>query len=358
LGNILRDRGRPVEAETRYAEALTTRKKLAADFNTRPELQMDLAGSHNDLGRHYLERGRLEEAEKAYKEALAIQKQLVANYPARPEFRRELALFHNNLGNLLRKSGRLEGAETSFTDALALYKQLAADFPARAEFCHDIATSQNNLGLLLMGTGRPNDAEVALINALAFYKQLPADYANRATVRNQIAGSLVNLALLNMKRGEFMMAKTFLGEALPHHNAALKANPRHPDFRSFYRQNLYISVLVHASLQDQPAAIRAAVLIHDLGWEPPTDAFSAASLLSRCIARVQDDNKESTGERKRAAILYGDEAMKMLRDALTKGFKGIEHMKYDYDLTPLRNRPDFQKLLADLEKANPADPKK
>jgi hypothetical protein len=46
---------------------------------------------------------------------------------------------------------------------------------------------------------------------------------------------------------------------------------------------------------------------------------------------------------------YGDEAMKLLRDAVAKGFQDAAHMKKDSDLDPLRGRDDFQKLLADLE---------
>jgi len=46
---------------------------------------------------------------------------------------------------------------------------------------------------------------------------------------------------------------------------------------------------------------------------------------------------------------YADQAMAMLRDAVAKGFKDAAHMKKDTDLDPLRQREDFQKLLAELE---------
>ena len=47
---------------------------------------------------------------------------------------------------------------------------------------------------------------------------------------------------------------------------------------------------------------------------------------------------------------YGDEAMKLLREAVAKGFKDAKQMKQDRDLDPLRDREDFQKLLEELEK--------
>jgi hypothetical protein len=41
--------------------------------------------------------------------------------------------------------------------------------------------------------------------------------------------------------------------------------------------------------------------------------------------------------------------MKMLRDAVARGWKNAAHMKKDTDLDPLREREDFRKLLAELE---------
>ena len=41
--------------------------------------------------------------------------------------------------------------------------------------------------------------------------------------------------------------------------------------------------------------------------------------------------------------------MKWLRDAVSKGYKDVAHMKKDTDLDPLRKREDFQKFVAELE---------
>ena len=54
-------------------------------------------------------------------------------------------------------------------------------------------------------------------------------------------------------------------------------------------------------------------------------------------------------QRKGVAQFDGDAAMKMLRDAVSKGYRDVAHMKKDTDLDPLRQREDFQKLIAELE---------
>jgi len=50
-----------------------------------------------------------------------------------------------------------------------------------------------------------------------------------------------------------------------------------------------------------------------------------------------------------AAQFYSNTAMKLLRDAVSKGYNEVAHMKKDTDLDPLRQRYDFQKLVAELE---------
>jgi hypothetical protein len=41
--------------------------------------------------------------------------------------------------------------------------------------------------------------------------------------------------------------------------------------------------------------------------------------------------------------------MKLLRDAVAKGYKDVAHLRKDTALAPLRPREDFRKLVAELE---------
>jgi hypothetical protein len=53
---------------------------------------------------------------------------------------------------------------------------------------------------------------------------------------------------------------------------------------------------------------------------------------------------------------FGDRAMDLLQRAVKAGFKDAAHIAKDTDLDPLRDRDDFKKLLADLEKNQPRPP--
>src|SRR5262249_11152648 len=162
-------------------------------------------------------------------------------------------------------------------------------------------------------------------------------------------GMCVNLAVLSNRRRDFRTAKGCLEEAELHHQAALKANPRHPVYRQFYRNNLDELVHANAGLLDQPAAVRAAERIRDFGWDPPGNAYDACCCLMRCIPVVQKDDQLDAGKRQAAVRFYGDQAMAMLRQAVAKGYKDAAHMSKDQDLDALRQRKDFKDLLAELE---------
>jgi len=349
LGAQLRDMGRLKEAEEAFADALAVLKQLAADFPTRPEFRDSLAGVHRAFGELFRDTSRLTEAEKAYTDALVLQQQLAADFPTVPEHRRNLANTYNHLGLLLRFAGRPIEAQEAYAAALALQQQLAADFPMRPEFRQDLARSHNDLGFLLFTTDRPREAEEAFAAALSLRKQTAAELPNQPEVHNDLAGTCVNLAILHLKQRDFQAARAYLDEAVPHHQSALKAKPRQPVYRQFYRNNLIVLIQANAGLGDTEGAKQAAQTLCDLGWNPPGDAYDASRYLSLCIPIIQKNDQTTKDARDVQASFYGDEAMNMLRNAVARGWKNTDLMKNETDLNPLRAREEFQKLLAELE---------
>jgi serine/threonine protein kinase len=350
LGNLLFiDSERLKEAEAADAEALSIRKQLFADFPDRRVLRRALASSHNNLGWLFQTTGRLKEAEAAFGDAVAFQKLAAADFPNRPEFRLELAKYQFNLGNLLRDAGRLKEAEAVYGEALPIEKQLAADFPNRPEFRQELAGGHNNLGHLLRDTGRMKEADAAYTEALAIQKQLVADFPKVLDYRNGLAGTLFNLANAANVRRDFAAARRLLDEAFPYHREVLQANPRNSEYRSYYRNSLVVLAQSCAGLGDRPAALAATTKRHDLGWDPAVDAYEAAGMLAHCVPIVEKNDKLDATKRHAEKQFYADQAIAILRDAVAKGYRDIEHMKKDKTLDALRQREDFKNLLAELE---------
>src|SRR5262249_7888789 len=154
---------------------------------------------------------------------------------------------------------------------------------------------------------------------------------------------------IHEQQGDRAAAKRLLLEGRPHHLAALKANPRHPAYRQSYRFHLAMLTASHAGLLEQEDAVRTAETCRGLGWDAPADAYNAACYLSRCVPVVAKHDKLDATRRKEAAQFYGDTAMKLLRDAVSKGYEDVALMKKDPDLDPLRRRADFRTLVAELE---------
>jgi tetratricopeptide (TPR) repeat protein/tRNA A-37 threonylcarbamoyl transferase component Bud32 len=348
-GILLSATGRFPEAEADHNQALSIYKQLVVEFPTRSEFSQELATSHNNRGVLLRSTGRHQEAQEDYDQALRLRKQLAANFPTRPEFRKDLAISHNNRGNLLLATGRSPEAEEDYGQAVSLFKQLAADFPGRPAFREGLAHGHNSRGVLLRDAGRLREAKEDFEQALGLRRQLAADFPNQPDLRNEFAGTCVNLAILHQRQGDWAAAKQLLLEGRPHHLVALKANPRHPNFRQFYRDHLNVLTTAHAALLEPEKAVRTAETCRNLGWDAPADAYDATCFLCQCIPIVAKHEKLDAEQRKVAALFYSDAAMKLLLEAVSKGYKDVPHMKTDTDLENLRQREDFQKLVAELE---------
>jgi hypothetical protein len=257
---------------------------------------------------------------------------------------------HDNLGIALHMTSRRKEAEQAYTAALPIFKQLAADFPTTREFRQDLALCHNNLGAVLSETARLNEGETAYRDALAIYRQLVADFPDQPDLRISVARLCGNVARLCNKRRDFKAAKTYLEQGMPHYQAALQANSRNLIYREHVRKDTQVLVAAYAGLQDQAAALQAARTLRNLGWDPPTDAYYAAHGLALCIPIVEKDQQLDAAKRQAAVQFYGDETMKMLRDALAKGFRYGGHGLGDPALDRLRDRGDFKKLLPELQK--------
>jgi hypothetical protein len=96
---------------------------------------------------------------------------------------------------------------------------------------------------------------------------------------------------------------------------------------------------------------QSIALLEGLTMPAPGDLYLLAcnhSLLAG--AAGQSGSGLSTTDREAEAA----KALATLRGAIAAGWSDAAHLRVDPDLAPLRPRPDFQKLLADLEAKQPA----
>jgi serine/threonine-protein kinase len=401
LGNLLSNTGRPKDAEAAFLDALAIYQPLAAEYPTVPLYRQELANTQNDLGNLFYNTDRAKEAENAYREALAVYKPLVgefpevalyrqkmggtfnnlaivleitnrpkdaeaayrdalalykplaAEFPAVPAHRQQLASAYNNLGILLNGLGRTKEAEEAYRDALAINKPLAADFPTVPQYRLDLASSHDNLGSLLSNTGRPKEAEAAYGEALAIQKGLATDFPRVPQYQVELANTMNGLGELLAARKDHLAARQLLEQAQPPLKTALDANSNNPFARDVFCKNRQLLAATLLDLGDHANAAKAAAELARVAAEPANDAYKAACFLSRCVPLAEKDSTLPLVQRQELATSYGKRSLEALREALAKGYKDIAHLQKDKDLDPLRQRDDFQKLLADLDKNKP-----
>ncbi len=237
LGNTLLGRGRLVEAEASYKQAIVLKPNYAeaynnlgntlqglnrlveaeASYNRAIALKPNYAEAHYNLGVALHGLDRLTEAEANYKKAIASK-------PYYPEA-------HNNLGIALQGLGRLTEAEASFNQAIALKPDFATAHNnlgntleelgrlTEAEASHkeaiaykpDYAEAHNNLGIALRGLGRFNEQKASFEQAIA----LKPDYAE---AHNNLGNTLHRLGWLTEAEASFKQAIALKPDYAEAHN--------------------------------------------------------------------------------------------------------------------------------------------
>ena len=81
------------------------------------------------------------------------------------------------------------------------------------------------------------------------------------------------------------------------------------------------------------------------------DTYYAASHFCNCVRLADKDAKLDKAKAKALAESYANRAQELLRQAVVvHGFRNVTSLKQDPNLAPLREREEFKKLLAELEK--------
>jgi serine/threonine protein kinase/thiol-disulfide isomerase/thioredoxin len=301
--------------------------------------------------------GHAKESEASFRTALELQKGLVAEFPSDTRYRNELARTYSQQAVSLIAAKRKTDAQESYRQAIQLLDQLAAA-PAGLDVLDlRIRATQNRFELanLIEEIGSPKDAEPLYRQTLQQQENFIAQDPKRAHSYYEIGLTANSLGLL-LAPTNVPAAQEMLQRAIQAQRQATKLEPAtsgyqvrlfeaYADLGQFYKQNGR-----HAEL-----ARMAADYGKDCS-ESSSDTYNTACYYANAIEALQANKKVGEAERKRLAEDYSKQAMKLLNEAVRRGWKDHVHMDRDADLAPLRERADYRKLVADLEQKHPAPP--
>jgi hypothetical protein len=315
LANCYAAQNRQPEALPMLEETLATRKRvLGPDHPDTLESMTNLADSYAKLNRHA-------EAIKLLEETLAAQKRVLGS--DHPETLKCMGNLANSYAALNRHAEALQLREHTLA---AQKRVLGPDHP-------DTLESMTNLARSYAALNRPAEALKLLEETLAACKRvLPPDHPDALQTMAQLAQ--VYFALDRATE-----ALTLIDRLLARAN------------RPGVQPSLLLQVIDlrrrHFQKAGDPAGCRATAEMWEKLDRKDADSLYQAAVLRTVTASVQA--RATDADAAALARADADRAMAWLTKAVAAGFTDADRLRQDKDLAFLRDREDFQKLVADLE---------
>jgi thiol-disulfide isomerase/thioredoxin len=230
-----------------------------------------------------------------------------------------------------------------------LLDELARQAPGEWKHRQAAAEDRYILGTFFEDRDQPAKARDAYRTALEHQEKLAADFPNQAAVHQQLGATAVALGWLTelTKPAE---AQEKLQQAVAVWRLAAHLQPSNREFR-----NGLLATYNDLAFFFKSRSMHAALppLCEQLRRDRPNDAgitYNAACWLADAVRVVGHRGDLPAEERKRLEDRYAAQAVAMLDKAIKEGYTDRAHIEADTDLDPLRQRKDFQEVMADLER--------
>ena len=361
IGYLLWTTGRPAEAEPEFRTMLTMYQELVGEDRATLEFRRGLSSAHFYLGNALALLGEPAKAEAELRTGLSQINELLGGNPAVNRFRRGVSLNRFFLGNLLAERGRPDEAENEYRQGLAAVQQLVGNDPAISDSRSILGYCHGSLGILFLETGRPAEAEAECRMAVEIQQKLADDSPAMADYSDSLATELTHLGDVVQSLGRVAEARGMYEKAITLAESLVRKDPTN-------RQRRYVLVcsmrrfgLALRNLGDPTGAaaeVRRALATCD-GMQPQSFVEMFEPEVACCHAALAGlaglaGSGVSLDEGKGAAA----KAMKWLNQAVSMGYRNVNRLRTESALDPLRDRADFKKLMAGLEKVSPSQQEK
>jgi serine/threonine-protein kinase len=349
IAYALQATGEDIEAFASYRQAFAIRQKLV---NANPDFgdsQAALATSYDRIGEMQASTGDNLSALRSYRRAVAIQEKLADVSPTVTRHHADLAVSLDHIGDVLFCSGDAIEAMKAYFRALAIREELARDRPAVA-YLHDyVAASFLSIGNAQRSTGRTAEALISLRRAVEILDSLVAKNPALLDYKNRLCASLTSLGDALQAKGEMTTAQVHSKRAVATMEPLVQSHPENVFYRSGLARSLVSLSATRETLGDRAKAVadlqRAIALYECLPNGSPDDLAIMAQAHARLACLVDAGRSGTTTERGAAET---DKAMECLCKAVAGGYRDVA-MKTDRGFDTLRERPDFQLLLLDVD---------
>jgi tetratricopeptide (TPR) repeat protein len=288
----------------RHSErSLEIRKSLAGANPGDAALQRELANAYFSVAEDLRQLGRRAECLKADQMAVEICEKEARAYPSDAVAQDKLAVAHHNTSVALRDMGEFKEAVSESEKAIGIEQKAIEANPVVSTYKHNQAYFRTQRAAVLRRLGRQDEVVQECREAAQTWQAL-------ADAHPTLLGYRISLASVAGMRGKALQQLGRLREAVAAYREAIDRMEKLPQRTS----NGHYSTTCYYALLYGIAREKGSGLT-------PADAHAA-----------------------------GEQAMATLRRAIAAGYRNAAHMRKDTDLDSLRQRPDFENVLADLEK--------
>jgi tetratricopeptide (TPR) repeat protein len=260
----------------------------------------------------------------------------------------ELASSHRLLGHLSRKLGRNPEALAEYEKALALLEPVVRKHPEVTDFQNDLARCHFDRGFMRLELGKPALALESFTKARDVRRSLVKANPRNATYRTDLGLTLINLAATLAELNRKPEALEAARQAVQEHEIVFAAAPKIPRYRATLTHALKGRVRLSLENGLPAEAANSALELKKLWPTNGKELYEAAKILAHAAVVAGKDSEPAN--RPPDAQRYADLAVARLREAVAAGLPK-DARPADYGaFAVLRERRDFQEILAALQR--------
>ncbi len=193
FGNVLRDTGKPEEAQQAYAAAIQLHEELLRQFSENAGCRVALANTLLNAATVVTGKDAAAKRTQMLQRAVQLLREAVQRAPQNRHYQRELILGLEDLASCDLAAGRIEEAETGFRTVVRLQEEWRASGPEDRGYDRYRARGHFDLGRLLASTARPAEAEEQYREGVAILDQVVKDFPETPINRRELAAALLRL---------------------------------------------------------------------------------------------------------------------------------------------------------------------
>jgi serine/threonine-protein kinase len=348
------EKNAPRESFQSYQQAMDVQAKLVAEIPTDFDFRADLGRTHIQLGNLLRDTDKQVDAFKAYKDGVEVWKKVVADCPADPEFRSNFGVCQYNFGITLQELRLALAALKAHQDSLPVREKLADEFPEDVEYQRARAETYNSLGIATLSLRRRDEAlgwfQKAHDGFKALYERDPED----PTHLSDYGRTLLNRGITLSEMGKNEEALALVRQSMDPFRAAVERRPaRFRDRELLGKAYERLGKIYRA--MNHPADAAAMEIERGKLWPLyPPQLIETAGGLAQCVPLVGVNPMHLTEAEMTERLRYADLVLSWLRQAEAWGYRDWAKVKFDARFDAVRERAEFQKLVAGVSDPPPA----